>query len=389
MLTTHTRRLTCAVAASLLAACGALEDTQSDLPDSQPEAVISEVTAAQTPDLTAWFSNYNVGQGLSYLGQPHTTNLLGDPRYPSAAPHVHYGEVAYGPFSRNRLDFWQVESDRPTPVAVFIHGGGFQTGSKENVHNGGQTIPNLLAAGVSVASISYRYAYRDPDLAVEAPIPNGEGSEHDVNGTRLDYILRDCARAIQYIRFKGRAWNVNPARIGAWGGSAGAGCATWVGVVDDLAQPNHRDPVLRRSSRLSVIGHTNGQPTYNWLAWPPLLNMSRAFVMDLVEREAVRLTQTSLVDLAQTQQGRDLGMVLDYYRQMGPGDPPFYTENSRPDLGEEDNPSGSDVVHHPRAHVALYDRCVGAGLECEIKTVIVDSGYPGGVTDFVVEHLTN
>ncbi|CAN0555156.1 unnamed protein product, partial [Laminaria digitata] len=96
--------------ASLLAACGALEDAQSDLPDSEPEAVTSEVTAVQTPDLTAWFSNYNVGQGLSYLRQAHITNQNGDPRYPSATPHVHYGEVAYGPFSRNRLDFWHVES---------------------------------------------------------------------------------------------------------------------------------------------------------------------------------------------------------------------------------------------------------------------------------------
>lgn len=44
-----------------------------------------------------------------------------------------YADVSYGPHKRNVLDFWQAMSDQPTPLAVFIHGVGFQGGSKENL----------------------------------------------------------------------------------------------------------------------------------------------------------------------------------------------------------------------------------------------------------------
>jgi len=38
------------------------------------------------------------------------------------APTV--AEFSYGPHARNVFDFWQAKSDRPTPLAVLIHGGG-------------------------------------------------------------------------------------------------------------------------------------------------------------------------------------------------------------------------------------------------------------------------
>jgi len=42
-----------------------------------------------------------------------------------------YENVAYGDFDRNILDFWKAEADFPTPLVVYIHGGGFISGSKE------------------------------------------------------------------------------------------------------------------------------------------------------------------------------------------------------------------------------------------------------------------
>ena len=342
---------------------------------------------AARPLLERWFEDYNAGQGTDYIDAQHTTNASGDPRYAQAPAHEHREGVAYGPFPRNELDLWLVRASEPAPIAVYIHGGGFQSGSKDNVHRTARIVPRLLEAGVSVASISYRYAYRDPEAALRAEIPNGEGSVHDVNGARLDYILRDCARAIQYLRYRAAEWGIDPERIGAWGGSAGAGCATWTGAVDDLAQPDHADPVLRESTRLKVVGHTNGQPTYSWLRWPELLQMEADFVFGLVEGEAVRLTQISLEGLRDTEQGQQLGQVLDYYEHLGPQDPPFYTQNARPDLDETMITSGGEVIHHPRAHVALYQRCVDAGLMCEIDTPILRSGYMGDVVQFMIDHL--
>ncbi len=338
--------------------------------------------------LKTWFADYNAGQGTDYLDAPYTTLANGDPRYANDAPHVYREDVPYGPFPRNVLDVWQVDSSTPTPVLVFIHGGGFQGGDKSQVNQNPNLVRGILSQGVSLVSINYRWAYRDPNDAVLAPVPNDEGTVHDVNGTRLDYILRDCARAIQYIRYRAAEWNIDPNRIAAWGGSAGAGCATWTGAVEDLAVEDHADPVLRASTRLQAIGHTNGQPTYHWLRWPELLELDEAFVFGHVEGEAVRLTQKSLADLRGTQEGQDLGRVLDYYDHLDAGDPPFITQNQSPDRDETTITNASEVIHHPRAHVALYRRCEAAGNDCEINTRIERSEYRGNVIQYLIEAVT-
>lgn len=354
-------------------------DAGATTPDASPPADASSESL-----LDRWFRDYNAGLGTDYLSLPITTNPSGDPRYATAPAHVFHQAVRYGPRERNQIDFWQVVRATPAPVAVFIHGGGFQSGTRDAIHQDARTIPRLLAAGVSVATISYRWAYRDPRAAVLATNPDDEGTVHDVNGTRLDFVLRDCARAIQFIRYRAAEWNVDRALIGAWGGSAGAGCAAWTGAIDDLAVRDHADPVLRESSRLRAVGHTNGQPTYNWPRWPELLEMDETFVMGYVENEAVRLTQLSLADLALAY---DLNFVLDYYEHLGPGDAAFYTQNSRPDSDETTIQSANEVIHHPRAHVALYRRCTAAGLDCEIETTIQSSGFQGDVIDFLIAHL--
>ena len=39
-------------------------------------------------------------------------------------------DIKYGPHARNVLDFYKVDSDKPTPVVLFIHGGGFRGAAK-------------------------------------------------------------------------------------------------------------------------------------------------------------------------------------------------------------------------------------------------------------------
>lgn len=379
-------------------------DTGQPLPDAgsaSADASSAPVDAGNDPDagvpapprvgepgfVRAWFSDYNVGQDQAYLQAGFRDEPAGDPRYTAVPSHRYVEDVAYGPFPRNRLDAWLLSGAGPHPVAVFIHGGGFVGGSRTQITDNPGTVTRLMNAGLSVVTVSYRWAYRDHEAALDAPRPNDEGTVHDQNGTRLDYILRDCARAIQFVRYKAPEWGLDASKIAVFGGSAGAGCATWMGGVEDLAEPEHADPVLRQSTRVQVVGHLSGQPTYAWSRWPALLNMPADFVLDYIETEAVRLTQMSLDDASSTEVGRGLEYVLDYYEHMGPGDAAFFTMNLSPDLDETMITARTEVIHHPRGHVALYERCVAGGLDCALRTVNRDEGANRDLNSFIVRVL--
>ena len=182
-------------------------------------------------------------------------------------------------------------------------------------------------------------------------------------------------------------WNIDPERIGAFGPSAGGGCATWTGTVEDLAQPQHRDPVLRESTRLAVIGHTDGQVSYDFLRWPELMDFDPDFVFNWIDDSIERHMQLTHEDALNTEQGQSLRRVLDYYAHMNRGDPPFMTVNGSPDLDETQMTDESELIHHPRGHVALYERCLSKGMVCEIDTQIINSGYSGDLTRFLIEQL--
>ena len=153
-------------------------------------------------------------------------------------PPPTFANVRYGPHERNVLDFWQAKSDRPTPVVVSIHGGGFRRLNK-SVRN--EILEACLANGISVAAISYRYSTQ-----AIAPAP-----------------FLDSARAVQFLRSKAKEWHIAKERFGGTGGSAGAGMVLWLGFHDDLADPDNSDPVLRESSRLSCMAVINSQTSYD------------------------------------------------------------------------------------------------------------------------------
>lgn len=61
--------------------------------------------------------------------------------------------------------------------------------------------------------------------------------------------LSDAQRAIRLVRSRAREWNVDPARVGIMGFSAGGHLASTVGTHFDAGDPQAGDPVARLSSR--------------------------------------------------------------------------------------------------------------------------------------------
>lgn len=271
--------------------------------------------------------------------------------------------VAYGPHERNVLDFWKAESEKPTPVLVYIHGGGFVNGDKSRIR-GNPAVQKALDAGVSFASINYRFREHAP----------------------IQDILRDAARAIQFLRTKANEWNIDPERIASYGGSAGAGTSLWLAFHDDLADPNASDPVLRQSSRLTAAGALNGQASYDLRDWDKIVGSAPMARSDL-ERNVFYGFKTAAE--AETPEADRIMKDCSMWSLITKDDPPVALFCAQPNTEPKDR---GHYVHHPKHAIVIADRAKENGVEALL--VLRDDvdgdrvNGEGKVVEFLLEKLT-
>ena len=252
-------------------------------------------------------------------------------------------DFAYGDHERQVLDFYRAESSSPTPLVLFIHGGGFTGGNKRGINQ--QILNQLLEVGISVAAINYR-------LAGQAPLP---AAHHDVQ------------RALQTLRTKAREWNFDKDQVGAFGGSAGAQLCMWLAYHDDFADPASNDPIARESTRLSAVAPLNGQTTMDFAWWfenipgyeRPQRNPAAIFGTDDRARLAAITKELSPVSLVSAD---DPPTYMRY--GMAPGDP----------VPEGDRARGWKV-HHVNFGLLLKERLDAVGVEADLS-------YPGSGPEY-------
>jgi acetyl esterase/lipase len=117
--------------------------------------------------------------------------------------------------------------DRPLPVVVYAHGGGFFTGTRAM----GPWV-FLLAAGFAVASVDYR-------LSGECRFPGP---------------VQDVAAAVRWIRANAGGHGLDPDRIGGFGSSAGGYLLSAVGLAaHDPALVGNLGPTPEVSCRLGAV----------------------------------------------------------------------------------------------------------------------------------------
>lgn len=254
----------------------------------------------------------------------------------AGAPKPTFANVKYGPDERNVLDFWKAESAEPSPLVVFIHGGGFIGGDKAMA--GGTAIRTCLDAGVSFMSINYRFR-------AQAPIQD---------------ILRDAARAIQFVRFHAEDYHIDPKRVASYGGSAGAGTSLWLAVHADLADPKNTDPVLRQSSRLSAAGCLNGQATYDLTEWEGLIGPFKQEWRQTPNERAEFYHFKSEEDF-KTPEGQKILDDCSMLRLISRDDAPIFMACGMPDAEPANR---GQYLHHPRHMQAVKKACDAAGVEC-------------------------
>ncbi|NGN94150.1 alpha/beta hydrolase [Nocardioides sp. KC13] len=184
----------------------------------------------------------------------------------ATASHVfveHYPGLVYRQFIDGRLfpggrelhfDLLKPVSPTPTPLVVFVKGGGFQ-----NVHRS-RYLPALVPLaqrGITIASVEYRTS----------------------NEARFPAPVDDVQHAIRYIRTHAQELNVLTDAIAVWGNSAGGTIAaiigaagvggecgvraavSWYGVHDPARSERYRDPD-------SPIRHAFGPGDDGAAPWP-------------------------------------------------------------------------------------------------------------------------
>jgi len=242
--------------------------------------------------------------------------------------------VSYGPHPRNVLDFWRAPGDAPTPLLIYVHGGGFVGGDKKAVRSM-RLLDKMLGAGVSVAAINYRF----------------------LNQASINLILRDGARAVQFARLHATKHNIDPSRIAIAGTSAGSGIALWTAFHDDIADPSSFDPVLRRASRVRCVAAINPQASYDMRAWERIMGPPPAgkpmgndfYGINMDGGDTPAMLERAMKDAS----------MLD---QISRGDPPLFLSCRYLDTPPKSN---AHYKHHPRQSLALRDRCREQGVECE------------------------
>jgi acetyl esterase/lipase len=138
-----------------------------------------------------------------------------------------YKNIAYVPNGneRQKLDVYVPQnSGGLMPLIVWIHGGGWMAGSKNNC-------PPLpwTRKGYVVASIDYR-------LSQDAKFPAQ---------------IEDCKAAIRWLRIHANKYGIDEDHIVAWGGSAGGHLASLLGTAGDV--PEWEEGVPSVSSRVQAV----------------------------------------------------------------------------------------------------------------------------------------
>ena len=243
-------------------------------------------------------------------------------------------DIAYGEAPRQRFDLYPVpQSDRPTPVVVYFHGGGFVRGDKLNVNR--KLIETLHQRGIAFVSANYRFAHT----------------------ALLPAAMHDGARAVQFLRKHANDYGVNAEAFVVSGSSAGAGIALWIALHDDLAEPDAADLVRRQSSRVAGAWLLDAQVSYVPEFW------EARGLAGVISGNKVRVLFGSSEELGEADR---LARIVESspITHLSGDDPPVRLDFRAP-MELSRNTSAAAMLHHPLHGVALAEggRAVGMSVE--------------------------
>ena len=131
----------------------------------------------------------------------------------NVTPGQNWTNVSYANLSQaQEMDIYLPDTAGPYPVIIWIHGGGYMSGDKNNGYL--HLAKEGLKRGYAVVSINYR-------LTNEAQHPAQ---------------INDVKAAIRFLRANSNEYNLNPDKIAVWGSSAGGGLAALAGTSGNVEE---------------------------------------------------------------------------------------------------------------------------------------------------------
>lgn len=275
-----------------------------------------------------------------------------------------FADEKYGDHERNVFDIWLADSEKPTPLVIYIHGGGFIGGDKSRYYESEDWV-RFLDAGVSVASINYRFMNQAP---------------YGILGSMMD-----SKRCLQYIRYYAEKYNIDKSRVACSGGSAGAGTSLWLNFSDEMADLDNVDPILRESTKIVCAGAFATQSTYDILQWTDILGfpLNESKEEKQMVARAFGIKSAEGINLFEQTEIRE---ELDFLGKMTKDAAPFFVFNR----GEGGIPIDEDELQHHPAHArVLKEKAEEVGAEAIVYApgigIVDESGKD--LVDFFLEKL--
>ena len=194
-------RFAALLAALALAGCHSSEPSPAGPTATQPVATAATAVPPGAPVATATTAPPPAGTARRDDPAAHASRAWKDITYCTAGG-VDLKADIYAPNN----------ASGPAALVVYVHGGAWVSGDKAS-GAGARDIPALLDAGFAVAGVNYRLA---PDFKFPA-------------------MIEDVKCAIRFFRANAAAYGFDPARIGAWGGSAGGHLVSLLGLAGPSA----------------------------------------------------------------------------------------------------------------------------------------------------------
>ncbi len=246
---------------------------------------------------------------------------------PSPAPAADRRDLVYATHPRPlRLDLYLPAGTPPFAVVVWVHGGGWQGGDKGL--GPGHHALRQRGRGYAVASLEYR-------LSGEAVFPAQ---------------IQDCKAAIRWLRANSAAYGLDPARIAAWGSSAGGHLVALLGTSSNVVEL--RDLAQGNAAQADAV-----QAVVDWYGPTDFLQMSGSH-HDAGSPES-RLLGCDIDECP------DRVAIANPISYVDAGDPPFLIQHG-----------SRDATVDPNQSALLHAALLASGVQ-STHTVLPGAGHGG------------